>query len=92
MYIIDLATGKYFANCFLHFEPLGPLDPEIDDEGRDPSIDIPPYLMHGSYWERTWKSQNPKGWKKVSRSILMVCDGWVVDPDPCNKHKPYEYM
>ena len=57
--------GKFFANLFVHFEPVGPLDPakavpEDPDRG-----DIPPYIISGTPWEREWKSQNPNGWKNV---------------------------
>jgi hypothetical protein len=63
-----LAPGKYYANCFLHFEPTGPLNSELDDKQKDDmSAGIPPYLIPGSYWEEF-------EWKKVpvSRSSIRV--------------------
>ena len=52
--------GKYFANVFIHFEPIGPLDADPDAPPYDK--DIPPYLIPGSQWEETWRENNPDGW------------------------------
>lgn len=51
--------GNFFANCFVHFEPHGP----IEGESLDDALDLPPYLIEGSAWERDWKRANPNGWK-----------------------------
>jgi prolyl 4-hydroxylase len=40
--------GCFYANFFIHFEVLGPLDGEIK---YDPSLGLPPYLIPGSKWE-----------------------------------------
>jgi prolyl 4-hydroxylase len=55
--------GNFFANLFVHFEVIGPLDPTKAEPVEDPDNDIPPYIIPGSPWEREWKSQNPNGWK-----------------------------
>ena len=57
--------GNFYANVFVHFEPLGPLDP--NDEGTyDPNLDIPPYVIPDSVWEKEWMKTNRQGWRGVS--------------------------
>lgn len=52
--------GRFFANVFIHFEPLGPLhgggssDAEING-------DLPPFLIPGSPSEAEWRAENPNG-------------------------------
>ena len=55
--------GNFFANCFVHFEPYESIKGE---SSYDPKLDIPPYLVTGSMWEKEWKTGNPGGWKGVS--------------------------
>ena len=55
--------GRFYANFFIHFEVLGPLEGE---SSYDPSLGLPPYLIPGSKWEGEWRKNNPKGWSKVS--------------------------
>jgi hypothetical protein len=64
--------GRFYANFFIHFEVLGPLDGEIK---YDPSLGLPPYLIPGSKWEDEWRKNNPKGWSKVRKRTcaLFVC-------------------
>lgn len=53
-------NGRYYANIFVHFEPLGPLDGSLPQrEGPD----LPPYLLNNSPWEGQWRKDNPHGWK-----------------------------
>jgi len=54
--------GNYFANLFIHFEPIGPLDPD-EESNYDPNLDIPPYIIPDSVWEKEWVRSNPSGWK-----------------------------
>jgi prolyl 4-hydroxylase len=57
--------GNFYANLFVHFEPIGPLDP--NEEGTyDPALDIPPYVIPDSVWEKEWIKKHPRGWKEVS--------------------------
>jgi len=56
--------GNYYANVFIHFEPVGSLDPNAEST-YDPQIDLPPYLIAGSQWEAEWRRINPDGWKGV---------------------------
>lgn len=58
-------NGKFYANVFVHFEPVGPLDPN-EPSTYDPALDLPPYLIAGTKWEATWRHKNPNGWKGVS--------------------------
>lgn len=44
------------ANVFIHFEPLGALDGEIEYDG-----DLPPYVIPGSPEEPEWRAKNPEG-------------------------------
>jgi prolyl 4-hydroxylase len=55
--------GRFYANVFLHFEPVGSLDGGkmgINDNGA------PHYIIPGSIWEDEWKLSNPDGWELVS--------------------------
>ena len=56
--------GWFFANVFMHFEPIGSLD-QTEKSRYNPDLDLPPYLIPGSKWEEEWKKQNPQGWKGV---------------------------
>ena len=56
--------GKFYANIFVHFEPIGSLDPKAKS-WYDPALDLPPYLIPGSDWEPDWRSRHPKGWRGV---------------------------
>jgi prolyl 4-hydroxylase len=50
--------GRFMANVFIHFEPVGPVGKEIEiDE------DLPMYIVHGSEEERNWRMSNPNGYK-----------------------------
>jgi prolyl 4-hydroxylase len=48
--------GRYMANVFIHFEPVGPVGGRVEYTG-----DLPPYLIPGSPEEEHWRSRNPKG-------------------------------
>ena len=52
-------NGKYFANIFVHFEPVGHHD------SSDASFEeggLPPYLQEGSAWEEYYWEEFPDGW------------------------------
>jgi len=62
--------GNYFANCFIHFEPIEPIEGE---SLYDPELDIAPYIVRDSVWEERWMSMNPDGWKgSMGKSIRGV--------------------
>jgi prolyl 4-hydroxylase len=46
------------ANVFIHFEPLGPSDSDMEYG----TSDLPPYIIPGSPEEENWRSQNPDGY------------------------------
>lgn len=50
--------GRFMANIFIHFEPVGPIDGQVQYTG-----DLPPYLIPGSLSEKGWRAQNPGGHK-----------------------------
>ncbi|CAB9517636.1 Ankyrin Repeat [Seminavis robusta] len=53
-------VGNFYANAFLHFEGIGPLN---DLTKCGPNQDgLPPYIVPGSFWVDDWKKRNPKGW------------------------------
>jgi hypothetical protein len=55
-------VGNFYANFFVHFEVLGPLNGKSD---FDPKSGLPPYIIPGSKWEEDWRKDNPKGWNMV---------------------------
>lgn len=72
--------GKFYANIFVHFEPIEPLDPDTTPNTYDPEADLPPYLIPGSKWAQTWRHSNPEGYTGVS----------VVDMDEFSEQKQRE--
>jgi len=48
--------GRFMANIFIHFEPIGPIGGQIQTGG-----DLPPYLIPGSPEEPNWRRSNPRG-------------------------------
>lgn len=63
--------GNFFANVFLHFEPIGPLgDDNLGKLGLNEN-GAPPYIIPGSTWEGEWKAENPEGWNLV-RMIELI--------------------
>jgi len=62
--------GKFFANIFVHFEPIGPLDGDHIENG-----DLPPYLIKGSSWEPEWRDKNPQGWELLKEPRALVIKG-----------------
>lgn len=54
--------GTYYANIFIHFEPIEQLNEEEDSNGH---LTLPPYVLPGSPEAEHWKEDNPTGWSKV---------------------------
>ncbi|KAL7556161.1 hypothetical protein ACA910_006268 [Epithemia clementina (nom. ined.)] len=50
--------GRFMANVFIHFEPIGPVAGQIQYTGE-----LPPYVIPGSPGERVWRKENPSGHK-----------------------------
>ena len=48
--------GRFMANIFIHFEPIGPIKGQIQWDGE-----LPPYVIRGSEGEADWHVQNPDG-------------------------------
>jgi prolyl 4-hydroxylase len=77
--------GRFFANAFLHFEPVGPLlvnadnnndDDDDDDNNNKPSLKgTPPYIIPGSPWEQEWHNDNPTGWALLHSAMKAVEQG-----------------
>lgn len=44
--------GRFMANVFIHFEPVGPIGGPIEYDGR-----FPPYIIRGSPEESRWRSR-----------------------------------
>ena len=53
--------GRFMANIFIHFEPIGPVHGQIKYDG-----DLPPYLLPGSPAESIWRADHPYGHKLMS--------------------------
>ena len=48
--------GRFMANIFIHFEPIGPIGGQVQTSGE-----LPPYLIPGSPEEPNWRRSNPRG-------------------------------
>ena len=65
--------GKYYANIFVHFEPLGPpRDAPSMTNNNNTDVTYPPYLIPDSSWAPDWRKDNPQGWKQNLNPIAMV--------------------
>ena len=59
------------ANVFIHFEPVGPINGELEI-GK---TDLPPYIIPGSPEEPNWRRNNPDGHHVSSRLCPDTCQG-----------------
>ena len=65
--------GKYYANIFVHFEPLGPpRDAPSMTNNNNTDVTYPPYLIPDSIYAPEWRKENPQGWKQNLNPIAMV--------------------
>lgn len=74
--------GRFFANIFVHFEPIGAFrkDPHDEDhpdvyyqeEALD-SLDmgLPPYVIPGTPWDDQWRESHPNGWELLHSDLSM---------------------
>lgn len=64
--------GKSFANVFVHFEPLGPLDKPLTDYLTEPVGTIPPYLdPNNQEVMNVWRRAAPRGWQLYFHNLVM---------------------
>jgi prolyl 4-hydroxylase len=64
--------GRFMANIFVHFEPVGSLtDPTTDK--RQFAADLPPYLLPGTFVPRLQPSQSFSAFRKRSMENLGTC-------------------
>ena len=71
--------GRFYANVFVHFEPLGSFRKDADDfspeviyqEEALTSLDedLPPYVIPGSVWESQWHQAHPDGWELLTKDV-----------------------
>jgi prolyl 4-hydroxylase len=50
--------GRFYANVFVHFEPIGPVGEETVIDG-----DLPQYVLRGSEEEEHWRRSHPNGYQ-----------------------------
>jgi len=50
--------GRFMANVFIHFEPIGCTGCDIIDG----TSELPPYVIPGSLEESNWRARNPDGY------------------------------
>ena len=71
--------GRFYANVFIHFEPVG----HSVDHGFDPeneahmdtiqeiksgfNKELPPYILDGSLEAAVWRRENPDGWEPFEK-------------------------
>lgn len=78
-------VGKFYANVFIHFEPLGPID---DDHAEINVSGLPPYVVQGTAWEMVWRDKNPGGWWVLNDPRLLVQRGDLDTLNYLSKIKP----
>lgn len=61
--------GRFYANAFLHFEPIGSLDSDNISLNKNGA---PPYIIPESIWEEEWKLDNPNGWALLNNAMAAV--------------------
>ena len=81
--------GEFYANVFVHFEPMGPLD---DSQVEINTSGLPPYVLEGSSWEPEWRDANPKGWSLLTKPNQYSGDistlQYVAKMRPSILHEP----
>lgn len=73
--------GRFFANIFVHFEPLGAFRKAHDDFSSEvlyqeealESMDhgLPPYIIPDSPWEGEWRTSHPEGWTLLHDDLAL---------------------
>jgi prolyl 4-hydroxylase len=67
--------GKYYANIFVHFEPLGPPKGSTIPYKFDEENPLPPYLLADHPWVDDWRSQFPNGWSALESAVELTQRG-----------------
>lgn len=65
-------NGRFYANIFVHFEPLGDLK---SMDSILPKGQLPPYLIEGSEWEKWYRAAYPDGWNILSDIVGLIHRG-----------------
>ena len=60
--------GKFFANVFVHFEPIGSVDFTDDLPGEK---GLPSYIIEGSTSEANYWKASPNGWKTLDITSIV---------------------
>jgi prolyl 4-hydroxylase len=73
--------GRFYANIFVHFEPLGSYRKDKNDfspNNKFPKeslesmlVGLPPYVIPGSTWESEWRTKNPEGWQLYHNNMIL---------------------
>ena len=58
--------GRFMANIFIHFEPVGPIGGPIEYDGE-----FPPYIIKGSSEDFLWRSRNPEGHRLMGSQLTL---------------------
>jgi len=68
--------GNFYANAFVHFEPISPSKTTtttattLEEDGLPP---IPPYLIRGSPYEKeVWHKDHPDGWSVETKTAMEM--------------------
>jgi prolyl 4-hydroxylase len=67
--------GNYYANIFVHFEPIGPIDASENVEIIHHNMKYPPYLLPDTTWDTEWRDNHPNGWDLLEDAPRLVRDG-----------------
>lgn len=67
-------NGNYYANVFVHFEPIGQ---ENSEEGLPDGGSLPPYVVKDSAWAHQFYSIFPGGWELLTNLEALAYRGDV---------------
>jgi prolyl 4-hydroxylase len=67
--------GKYYANIFVHFEPLGPPKSSDIPYSFGEKKPLPPYLLPDTPWTEEWRTQFPNGWSSLENAVKLTQRG-----------------
>lgn len=67
--------GRFYANIFVHFEPLGPPTTSTVPYEYGQENPLPPYLIQDSPWTEEWRSLFPQGWTALESAVQLAKRG-----------------